>query len=196
MTSHLDQIDTGQITELLQRIDAGDQGAIDELFTKIYDELRRIVRQQQPSAGDRELLQTTAIVNEACLRLAGHGLQVNMQNRRHLFASVNRAVQRVLIDYARKRTARKRTGDANQILNDMLQRYEQISGGDLVDLQDAIESLRSVNPRAAEVVDMRFWGGLTMQEAADLLELSLDTVKRDWRFARAFLKSELDGEPA
>ncbi|MEO1614874.1 MAG: ECF-type sigma factor [Planctomycetota bacterium] len=182
------------VTLLLSRIDSGDDAAVEELFGQVYGHIRQLVRQKKLSTGDRNLLQTTAIVNEACLRIRGSGFRVSHQNRRHLFASVNQAIQRVLVDYARKRNALKRSGDDNQILSDMLQRYERACDGDILDLEQALDSLRGENPRAAKVAHLKFWGALTLQESAEVLDLSLDTIKRDWRFARAYLKAHLSSE--
>jgi RNA polymerase sigma factor (TIGR02999 family) len=192
MVHPLDNSTSGTITHLLSRIDAGDQAAIEQLFAQVYKQLKHIARRNIRQPDDEDLLQTTAIVNEACLRLSGNGFDITLRNRRHLFAAVNRAVQHVLIDYARKRAAQKRQADRDPVLETALQRYEDACGGQLIDLQDAIDSLRETHSRAAEIVDARFWGGLSVQETADLLDISADTVKRDWRFTRAYLKCRLE----
>jgi len=192
MTAQALTLTSGTITALLKRIDSGESAAVEELFQSIYEDIRQAVQRQRPSAADRQLLQTTAIVNEVCLRLGGDGFRPSMTHRRHLFGSVNRAIRQVMIDHARKRQTEKRTGRQQELLEEYLARYEQACGHQILELDEALEALRALKPRTAEIVDARFWGGLTNDETAELLGISPDTVKRDWRFARAFLKSELD----
>lgn len=194
MTDAPDALDPGSITRLLERINSGEDAARDELFELAYEHLKPIARRRLRGAADRELLQTTAVVNEACLRMTRDGLDVSPKNRGQLFAAVSRAVQWVLADYARRRTAAKRQGDDHQVVTDALRRYEQLAGADFLDLQDALAALRHDHPRAADVIEARFLGGLTFPEIAEMCGWSVDTVKRDWRFGRAFLHARLSDE--
>lgn len=185
-------LETGSITELLRRIESGDQTARDALFEQIYAQLKAIARSKL-GAVNRDLLQTTVVVHEACLRMTKDGFQVSAKNRGDLFAAVNRAIQWVLIDYARKRLAQKRTPDRQELIEDAIRRCEEAAGAEYIDLQDALTELQEKHERVAMVVEARFFGGLTMEEAAAFCGVSVDTAKRDWRFGRAFLHMRLSG---
>ena len=191
MTEPQDRLSTGSITQLLNRLNNGEETARDELFERVYEQLKQIARKQLRAPKDRDLLQTTAVVNEACLRMADNGFKVSPKNRGDLFAAVSRAVQWVLVDYARKRKAQKRTPDKQQLIDDAIKQYERDSGAEYLDLHEALASLREQHPRIADVVEARFFGGMTVAGAAHLFGLSADTAKRDWRFGRAFLHARL-----
>lgn len=180
----------GSITELLQRIERGDDVAREELFAEIYPRLKEIAHQKLGGV-NRDLLQTTAVVNEACARMSTKGGNVTPRNRAELFAAANRAIQWVLVDYARKSLSSKRTVDRDQLIHELVNKYEQSARASYIDLHEAMADLRSSHQRVADVVEARFFGGLTMQEAAEICEISLDTAKRDWKFGRAFLHARL-----
>ncbi|MEL6105276.1 MAG: ECF-type sigma factor [Planctomycetota bacterium] len=180
----------GSITELLRRIESGDTGAREELFGQVYSRLKALARPKLRGA-NRELLQTTAVVNEACGRMVKNGTAVSARNRAELFSAANRAIQWVLIDYARKRLAQKRMADRDELIEDAIRRSEEAAGTDFIDLQESLGALREQHERVARVIEARFFGGLTMQQAAELCGVSIDTAKRDWRFGRAFLHARL-----
>lgn len=180
----------GSITELLRRIESGDTDARDELFEQVYSRLKALARPKLRGA-NRELLQTTAVVNEACGRLVKDGIAVSAKNRGELFTAANRAIQWVLIDYARKRLAQKRIADRDELIEDAIRRSELAVGVDFIDLQESLKLLRERHERVARVIEARFFGGLTMQQAAEVCGVSVDTAKRDWRFGRAFLHARL-----
>ncbi|MEO1524240.1 MAG: ECF-type sigma factor [Planctomycetota bacterium] len=180
----------GSITELLRRIESGDTGAREELFGQIYTRLKAIARRKLGSA-DRDLLQTTAVVNEACGRMVKDGIAVSAKNRGELFAAANRAIQWVLIDYARKRLAKKREVDRDELVEAAIRRSEKAAGSDFLDLHEALDQLRDKHERVARVIEARFFGELTMEQTAEICDVSIDTAKRDWRFGRAFLHSRL-----
>ncbi len=181
----------GSITELLRQIDSGEMKARDELFQKIYIQLKTIAQRESKRQGDPELLQTTAVVNEACMKMASDGFQVSFENRKELFAAANRAIRFVLIDYARKKTAKKRNPENRSIVARQLESIQGTAGGNYADLDEALVLLADSYPRIARVVEAKFFGQLTNKETAKELGISIDTVKRDWRFGRAFLYEKL-----
>lgn len=186
--------DTGSITAILNRIEIGDTAAREELFDVIYGQLKQLARKKLRGQADRDMLQTTLVVNEACMRLTRDGFKVSPKNRRQLFVAANRAIQWVLVDYARKRTAGKRTPDEQEVVSEAVRRHEEAAGVPYSDLHDALQALRADHARVATVVEGKFFGRMTNAELAEILDLSVDTVKRDWRFGRAFLHSKLSVE--
>lgn len=180
----------GDITHLLRSMGAGDAQARDALFELIYDELHsqaeRLMRQQ---ANDHTL-QTTALVNEAYMRLA-RDRDKEWANRRHFFAVAAKAMRSVLTDHARaKRTAKRGGGAPTSPLDAFAACFEE-HAGDLVDLDDALHALARHDARAADVVELRFYGGLSCGEIAAVLGISEATVERDWEYARAWLGTRL-----
>jgi len=176
------------ITELLLAWRQGEQAALDELLPLVYLELRRLahryVRGERPGA----TLNTSALVNELYLRLVDSS-RVQWRDRAHFFALSAQLMRRILVDAARTRHSRKRDG-VRIPLDDALNLYEKRSG-DLVALDDALNALAAKDERKARVVELRFFGGLTAQETAEVLSLSEDTVLRDWRLAKGWLLREL-----
>lgn len=178
------------VTQLLRRWAHGDQVALDELMPLIYRELHRLAKRQMTQQAPNHTLQTTAIINEAYLRLAGNS-EKDWDNRAHFFGVAAKAMRHVLVDHERTRRAAKRGGEA---------RIEQLMDGvdiddarsaEMIALDDALTALSGQYPRQAEVVELRYFGGLSVEETARTLKLSPETVARDWRFAKAFLRSEL-----
>jgi RNA polymerase sigma factor (TIGR02999 family) len=178
------------VTQLLLAWSKGDQAAFDQLMPLVYEELRKLakryMRQQRPG----HTLQTTALVNEAYLQLIRSD-QVRWQNRAHFFAISAQLMRRILVDSARARQNLKRGGGAQRLtLDDTL----QISAGratELVALDDALSALAKLNERQSQVVELRYFGGLSEEEVAAVLNISPRTVRRDWRLARAWLYYEL-----
>ena len=181
-------------TALLLAWSSGNQAAFEELIPLIHDELHYIARRQMRLERPGHTLQATALVNEAYLRLIDVK-QVQWQNRAHFLAMAARVMRRILVDSARARRFQKRGGGAQVEPLD----EERIALGeprrDLVALDDALTALARLDPRKSHVVEMRYFGGLTVDETAEALHVSGETVRRDWRLAKAWLLSELDAEP-
>ena len=179
-----------QITQLLLAWGGGNQAALEELMPLVYDELRKVaarhLRRQRPG----HTLQTTALVNEAYLRLIDSS-QVRWQNRAHFFAISAQLMRRILVDFARSRSNLKRGGGAEQVSLDEALVITPERGADLLALDDALTRLAELNPRQAQVVELRYFGGLNEEESAEALKISLRTVQRDWNLARLWLYREL-----
>ena len=180
----------GEITGLLIAWRAGDRSAFDRLFGLLYDELRAIARRQMRRSGRDQTLDTTAVLHEAYLKLVDPS-RAAVEDRGHFMALAARAMRHILVDHARKRGAQKRGGDDRVRLESDPPHPETAAGEDLVALDAALERLESLDPRLVKVVELRFFGGLSVEEAAEVLATSPRTVKRDWSKARAFLFAEL-----
>jgi RNA polymerase sigma factor (TIGR02999 family) len=161
------------------------------LLPLVYSELRQLAGRYMSRERDGHLLQATALVNEAYLRLI-EVRQVQWQNRAHFFAMAARVMRRILVDAARSRGYQKRGGRTPVLSLDEALMVPVEPGDDLVQLDEALSALAQVDPRKAQVVEMRFFGGLTLEEAAEALHVSRDTVKRDWKMAKLWLLRELD----
>jgi RNA polymerase sigma factor (TIGR02999 family) len=189
-----DRVDAhaGEVTVLLRAWHAGDEDAYRRLSSILYDELRHraahYVRRRR--AGD--LLQTTALVHETFVRLTG-AHHVDWQDRRHFLAVAGRTMRRALVDLAREQGAAKRGGGAFHVPLSSNMAVDGPSMLDLVALDEALTRLAVLDPRKVQVIELRFFGGLTVEETADVLDCSPDTVARDWRLARTWLLRELDG---
>jgi RNA polymerase sigma factor (TIGR02999 family) len=182
-----------EVTRLLLDWKSGDQGALDKLMPLVYDELHhladRYLRRERPD----HTIQATALVNEAFIKLIEQK-EVQWQNRAHFFGIAAQLMRRILVDHARARYAEKRGGEGYKLsLNEAIGLPEK-RDLDLVALDDALNSLASRDERKSKIVELRFFGGLTIEETAEVLGISLDTVKRDWRMARAWLYSEISKE--
>lgn len=183
-------------TRLLIASRSDDGAALDRLFPRVYDELKVIARQRLARHGRGYTLDTTALVHETYLKLVDQ-TRVEPRDRAHFFALASRAMRFILIDHARARTAQKRGGDAEAVPLDAVQVAVEGQAVELLDLNAALERLARRDSRLAELVDYRFFGGLTHDEIADVTGRSVPTVKRDWRKARAWLYSEMtSGEPS
>jgi RNA polymerase sigma factor (TIGR02999 family) len=168
----------------------GDQAAFERLAPLVYQELRRIARRHMAGEKVGHTLQATALVNEAYMRLIDIN-KVQWQNRAHFFAMSARLMRRILVDFARSKHYQKRGAGAQQVsLNEGLLVCEP--GRDLIALDDALQELAVVDPRKSQVVEMRYFGGLTVEETAEALNVSPETVMRDWKMAKAWLVRELD----
>lgn len=183
--------------ELLARIGEGDQDAARELFPLIYDELHRLAQRYLEGERMDHTLQATALVHEAWMRLAGQE-DSRWKNRAHFVGVAATAMRCVLVDHARARNARKRGGGRTKLpIDEALTLFEE-AATDLVALDDAIDRLGQKDAQLGRMVELRFFGGLTVDETAEVLGVSSPTVARGWRVARAWLRSELapdDGEP-
>lgn len=183
-----------QVTGILLAWGQGDEAALEKLMPLVYSELKRLAHHYLKGERAGNILQTTALVNEAYLRLIDSS-RVQWQNRAHFFAVSAQLMRWVLVDAARARNYQKRGGGALQVsLNEALPLGEQ-RGPDLVALDDALQELAAFDPRKSKVVELRFFGGLSVKETAEVLQVSEDTVMRDWSIARAWLLRELGHEP-
>ena len=177
------------MTVLLRAWREGDETALDALMPLVHDELRRIARRCLHGERANHSVQATELVNEAYLRLV-EGRSVNWQNRAHFLAVAARLMRRILVDFARAKRYQKRGGGAMQVtLVDDVALSEP--GRDLVALDDALETLAKYDERKSRVIEMRFFGGLSVKETAEALHVSPETVMRDWKMARAWLLREL-----
>jgi RNA polymerase sigma factor (TIGR02999 family) len=179
-----------EITQLLLAWGKGDEAALDQLIPAVYGELRRIagnfMRRQNPG----HTLQASALVNEAFLRLVDSN-KVNWQSRTHFFAVSAQLMRRVLVDAARRRNSQKRGGDRLRITLDDRIDISNENETDLVALDEALTRLADLNPRHSRIVELRYFGGLTEEQVAEMLDVSARTVRRDWSVARAWLYREL-----
>lgn len=174
------------ITRLLNQVSKGSPEALDQLYPFVYDELRHIAHQRLLRNRPGQTLNTTALVHEAYIKLVDQA-QDGWNNRAHFFALASRAMRFILIDYARKRTAQKRGGLQHDVPLSAVQIAVDERTTDLLTLNDALDKLHTYSERLARLVEYRFFGGLTYQEIAEVTELSVPTVKRDWQRARAWL---------
>ena len=184
-----------EITRLLADWSNGDQQALEKLTPLVYDELRRLAGRylRQERAG--HTLQSTALVHEAYLKLVGQN-NVRWQNRAHFFGIAAQMIRRILVDYARARKADKRGSGAEKL---SLDEAIALPGGqdlDLVALDDALEGLAKIDPRQSRLVELRFFAGLTIEETAEVMQMSLATAKRDWVSAKAWLSREVRRQSA
>jgi RNA polymerase sigma factor (TIGR02999 family) len=178
------------VTRLLQAWSQGKDTALEELLPLVHQELRRLARRYMFGERPGHTLQTTALVNEAYLRLV-NSRQVNWQNRAHFFAISAQLMRRILVDHARARGYQKRGGGIPKVTLDEALMGPREKGHDLVALDDALKALAGVDPRKSKVVELRFFGGLSVEETAEVLKVSPDTVHRDWRLAKAWLAREM-----
>jgi RNA polymerase sigma factor (TIGR02999 family) len=179
-----------EVTRLLAAWSQGDQDALAELTRLVYQELRRIAHHYMERQPGGHTLQTTALVNEAYLRLAGQA-QRSFANRSHFLAVAATAMRQILVDHAKAAVRQKRGGGAKPLALDEVAVVSPEPLWEIVDLSEALDRLANVDSRKARVVELAYFGGLTQDEIAEVLEVSAVTVRRDWVFARAWLYSEL-----
>ena len=183
------------VTQLLARWSSGDREAAERLLPQVYDELRHIASRQLRRERAGHTLQATAIVHEAYLRLAGQA-DLEWPSRAHFFAFAAHLIRRILVDYARQRNRAKRGGGSEPITLVEMADLALEKSPDLVALDEALSGLEKVDPRKATVVELKFFGGLTLEEIAAQLGISVETVGREWRRARAWLYSTLQTDAA
>ena len=174
------------LTDLLREWRDGDKAALDKLTPLVYDELRRIAHRYVRRERNGHTLQTTALVNEAYMRLAGER-KIEWENRAHFFAVTARVMHHILTDYARRRSYAKRGGEARQVPLAEAYVMTEERAAELVVLDEALAELAKLDPRKSRVVELRYFGGLSLEETAEVLEVSIMTVRRDWRAAKAWL---------
>lgn len=179
-----------QITQLLEQWGGGDQQALEKLTPLVYAELHRLASRYLRRERPDHTLQSTALVNEAYLKLAGQH-SVRWQNRAHFFGIAAQLIRRILVDYARTRLADKRGSDAPKLSLDDVLESTAARDLDLVALDDALDDLAKIDARQSRVVELRFFAGLSVEETAEVMQMSPATVKREWTAAKAWLFREL-----
>lgn len=182
---------SGEVTRLLGEISRGDKGAMNELLPLVYDELHRLARAYFRRERGEHTLQPTALVHEAYLRLVDQ--RAPLESRGHFMAVAATQMRRILLDYARKHHAARRGGDDQKVLLEDTMVISEQQPVDVIALNSALEKLAKLDSRQARLVELRFFGGLTVEETAEVLEVSPATVKRSWSSARAFLHREITG---
>ncbi len=183
-----------EVTQLLMAWNDGDQSALERLIPLVHAELHRIARRYMRNERAGHTLQTSALINEAYLRLID-AQQVRWQNRAHFFGIAAQLMRRVLVDFARSRSYKKRGGGALQVSLDETMVITKERGEDLVALDEALSALSELDERKGRVVEMRFFGGLSEKEIAEALTVSPETVRRDWRLAKSWLRRRLSETP-
>ena len=183
-------VSSHKVTQLLQQWSHGDDAALADLTPLVYEELRRLAHHFMEGQRPDHTLQTTALVNEAYLRLADQ-TDPKWQSRAHFFAVAARAMRQILVSYARSNQAQKRGGGAVRIELDEAAILSPEQSKEIVDLHEALERLESVDSRKARVVELKFFGGLNYDEIAEVLKIARATVRRDWEFAKLWLYAEL-----
>ncbi|MEP7148480.1 MAG: sigma-70 family RNA polymerase sigma factor [Acidobacteriota bacterium] len=182
-----------EITNLLLRWSEGDSAALDQLIPLVYPELRRMARRYMGRENPEHTLQTSALINEAYLRLVDQQ-SVEWKDRAHFFAVSAQVMRHILIDHARRHHSGKRGAGATHIALDDGEVMIQERAAEFVALDGALDRLAEVDPRKSRIVELRFFGGLTVEEAAEVMKLSPITIKREWRSARAWLYREIGGD--
>ena len=184
-----------EITQLLAEWREGNQSALDELYPLVYAELHRLARRYMSRERQGHTLQTTALINEAYVRLVDQR-NVHWANRSHFFAISAQIMRRILIDHARRHAYAKRGGGAQQVSLEDVAAVTPEHSEELLRLDEALKSLAEMDPRRSQVVELRYFGGLNNQEIAGVLHISENTVTRDWNMARAWLYQQLTGSGA
>ncbi|MDQ6808698.1 MAG: sigma-70 family RNA polymerase sigma factor [Verrucomicrobiota bacterium] len=179
------------VTQLLGQWSGGDGEVLDELMPLVYDELRRMAHRHMTNERPNHTLQPTALVNEAFLRMKS-GAGAKWQNRAQFFAVAAQMMRHILVDYARRHTRAKRGGGAQQVTLDEAMLVSKEKSDELLALDEALQKLEQFDQRKSQVATLRFFAGLSVVETAEALHISVETVTRDWRLARAWLRTELN----
>jgi RNA polymerase sigma factor (TIGR02999 family) len=179
------------VTQILQQIESGDPSAAAELLPLVYEELRKLAAARMAQESPDHTLQATALVHEAYVKLVGAGSEPGWQNRRHFFMAAAEAMRRILIDHARRKQRVKHGGDRRRVALDGVEPPVETRPDELLLIDEALERLENEDPQAAEVVKLCYFGGLEVEEAADLLGISRATAYRHWNYARAWLHAEV-----
>jgi len=182
--------DPHDITGVLAAWSAGDQNALNRLIELVYPELRRVARQRLVNRHPGESLESAALANEAYLKLVRSG-GIRCEDRVHFLALCSQMMRRIVVDHARRRRFAKRGGNAQRVSLDEVLLVAEERGVEVLALDEALNALAQVDARKSRLVELRYFGGLSNEEAAEVLRVSVDTVKRDWRMARAWLLAEL-----
>ncbi len=184
------RVSSQEVTQLLQAWSAGDRAALNKLIPIIYDELHRLAHSYMRREKSGHILQTTALVNEAYLQLVDAG-KVKWHNRTHFFAIAAKLMRQILVHNARSRNSKKRGGNIRCVSISESAVFASEPDADLIELDDALTALAKIDERKAKVVELRFFGGMTLEEAANVLKVSADTVWHDWDFAKTWLYREM-----
>ena len=184
---------THEITGLLRTWSAGDQGSLQKLTPLVYEQLHRLARRYMAAERSDHTLQTTALIHEVYLRLVDVR-DIDWQDRAHFFAICAQLMRRILTDFARSRHYQKRGGDAMHLPLDEALVISREPDADLVAVDDALRALAAIDDRKSRVVELRFFGGLSVEETAEVLKVSPDTVLRDWKLAKVWLLGQLSEE--
>ncbi len=184
------EVPAPEVTQLLRAWSEGDERALEKLMPLVYDELHRLARRYMAGERPGHTLQTSALVNEAYLRLVDVK-SLNWQNRAHFFAVSAQLMRRILVDFARSRRSQKRGGDTLTVSLEEGSIVSRARGADVVALDDALKTLAAMDPRRSRVVELRFFGGLSAEESAEVLKVSAETVLHDWKLAKVWLLREL-----
>ena len=183
-------IPNAQVTVLLRKWSEGDESALEQLTPLVYDELHRLAHQHMRRENAGHVLQTSALINEAYLRLVDQP-RIQWESRAHFFGIAARLMRRILVDDARKRNSAKRGGSMMHIPLDEVEDIAQHQAANIVAVDDALHKLEAIDVRQVQIVELRFFGGLSIEETANVLKVSPGTVMRDWTFARAWLRNEM-----
>ncbi len=183
-----------EVTRILEKIQSGDPHAADALLAVVYDELRQIAAQKMAREAPGQTLQPTALVHEAWLRLAGGNQKAGFANRAHFFAAAAEAMRRILVDFARRRNALRRGGGSERRSLEDLEIEAPGKDEEVLAVHEALEHFAAQEPKKCELVKLRYFGGLTIEQAAGVLEVSEPTAKRWWAYARAWLYREISGK--
>jgi RNA polymerase sigma factor (TIGR02999 family) len=179
-----------EISQLLEAWRGGDKGALDALIPLVHRELRRLAHRHMRRERANAAFQTTELVNEVYIKLLDCS-RVRWQDRAHFFAVAAQLMRRILVDLARSRRYAKRGGEAIRVTFEKALGMPDVRAQDWVTLDDALKALEALDPRISRMVELRFFGGLNVEETAEILQVSPDTVHRDWRFAKSWLRREL-----
>lgn len=183
----------GEVTSLLAAWSKGDPTALDELMPLVYSELHRIARRVWGQHQQGNTLQPTALINEAYVKLA-RAENTTFQDRCHFFAVASTAMRQILVNHAKSRFSAKRGGGGADLPLDEIEHAVDREAADIVSLHEALEALQTFDPRKSKIVEMRYFGGLSIEETAEALGVSIATVNREWRLARSWLIREMRGK--
>jgi RNA polymerase sigma factor (TIGR02999 family) len=182
------------VTQVLEQLKGGDRRAADKLLPMVYDEFRALARHYLAQERANHTLQPTALVHEAYMKLVDQ-TRVDWQGKSHFFAVAAQAMRRILVDHARSRQRDKRGGGRARVVLDEAVALSPQKDEDVIALDEALEKLAQLDPRQAKVVELRFFGGLTIKETAELMAMSEMTVRREWMTAKRWLQEEMSGRP-
>jgi RNA polymerase sigma-70 factor (ECF subfamily) len=184
-------MEPSSLSHLLKRWSDGDREALEELTPMVYAELHRMAQRHMRKQPSSHTLQATALIHEAYLRLLGHS-EKRWENRLHFFGVAAQTMRHILVDYARARKTGKRGGEARVVSLEEAAIVSRQRAAELIALDDALAELSRLSPRQGRIVELRYFGGLTVEETAEVLKVSVDTITRDWRQAKAWLHRELN----
>ncbi len=184
-----------EVTQILSQINSGDPSAVNRLLPLVYDELRKLAAARLAHENPGQTLQATSLVHEAYLRLAGSGAEQAFDHRGHFFAAAAEAMRRILVDKARHKKSQKAGGQQKRVELARIDADNKGPGPDILALNQALERLEILDPRAAELVKLRYFVGMTILETAAVLGISAATAKKDWAYAKTWLRAEMLDQP-